>query len=514
VSGRFDAVIVGAGLGGLAAGVSLAARGLRVRVFEAAERPGGKAGVEVVDGVEFDTGPSVLTMPDAVDGVFRRAGTSLSAEVALREPEPAFRYLWPDGTRVDVFARVERTLDSVGAALGSDARRELAGFLDYAADIWSSAAPYFVFGDAPTVTGVLKLGPRALWRVTKVDALRSMQSAIEARVRDPHLRDVLMRYATYNGSDPRRAPATLNCIAHVELALGGYGVEGGIGELVRALVRVGERHGLEIETGARVESVLVEAGRAAGVRLADGRVARAEAVVANADVAHVAGELLPPQARGVVDGRGEPSMSGFTAVLRARRRSGDAARVAHTVLFPTRPYTEEFADVFDRDRPPEEPTVYLCAQEPCHGRAGWPEHEPVFVMANAPPEPPAGRPRRDPEVWSTLRERLLGRAVRAGLLDDADRVVWERTPAALAERFPGTRGAIYGTSSNGLMAAFQRPANRVAGLPGLYLASGSAHPGGGMPLCVLSGRRAADCALEDGLATRAPRPGRRAASVA
>lgn len=514
MSGRLDAVVVGAGLGGLSAGVTLAARGLRVRVLEAGPRPGGKAGVETVDGVEFDTGPSVLTMPDAIDGVFRRAGTSLRAEVALREPSPAFRYLWPDGARVDVFARVEATLGSVGAALGAEARRDLARFLDYAADIWGSAAPYFVFGDAPTVTGVLKLGPKALWRVTKVDALRSMQSAIEARVREPHLRDLLMRYATYNGSDPRRAPATLNCIAHVELALGGYGVEGGIGALVRALVRVGERLGMELETGARVERVLVEAGRAAGVALADGRVLRAEAVVANADVAHVAGALLPPSARAAVDGSGEPSMSGYTAVVRARRRTGDAARVAHTVLFPARPYTEEFADIFDRDRPPAEPTVYLCAQEPCHGRAGWPEHEPVFVMANAPPEPAEGRPRRDPAIWAALRDRLLARAAGAGLLDAGDSVVWERTPAGLAERFPGTRGAIYGTSSNGMMAAFQRPANRVAGLPGLYLASGSAHPGGGMPLCVLSGRRAAECALEDGLATRAPLPARPTAPAA
>jgi 1-hydroxycarotenoid 3,4-desaturase len=260
--------------------------------------------------------------------------------------------------------------------------------------------------------------------------------------------------------------------------------------------------------------VLVEAGRAAGVALADGRVLRAEAVVANADVAHVAGALLPPSARAAVDGSGEPSMSGYTAVVRARRRTGDAARVAHTVLFPARPYTEEFADIFDRDRPPAEPTVYLCAQEPCHGRAGWPEHEPVFVMANAPPEPAEGRPRRDPAIWAALRDRLLARAAGAGLLDAGDSVVWERTPAGLAERFPGTRGAIYGTSSNGMMAAFQRPANRVAGLPGLYLASGSAHPGGGMPLCVLSGRRAAECALEDGLATRAPLPARPTAPAA
>jgi len=167
--------------------------------------------------------------------------------------------------------------------------------------------------------------------------------------------------------------------------------------------------------------------------------------------------------------------------------------VAHTVLFPE-VYLQEFADLFDQERPPRAPTVYLCAQQIAHDRPGWPEHEPVFVMANAPAEPLNGS---DPTQWEILHEEVVRRVVGAGLIDADDSVVWERSPSGLARRFPGSRGALYGSSSNDLLAAFRRPPNKLRGVPGVYLASGSAHPGGGMPLCALSGRAAAQAIAWD-----------------
>lgn len=480
-----DAVVIGAGLGGLAAAIELAAKGWRVRVLEAGPDPGGKAGVAVLDGVEVDTGPSVLTMPDVLDAVLRAGGSSLDAELVLTRPAPAFRYVWPGGDTLDVFDTPDATLASVRAAFGADAADELAGFLAYARRIWDAAAPNFVLGAAPSFGGLLRHGPAVFGLLADIDGTRSMHGAIRARVRHPRLRDLLGRYATYNGSDLRAAPATLNCIAHVELGLGGVGVRGGIYAIVRALVRVAERLGVTFTFDAPVTRIRVDAGRVVGVDTAEGPL-DARVVVLNADVGALSEGLLETRAVSVAEPR---SMSGWTAVLRARRRRGADARVAHTVLFPERPYVEEFADVFDRDRPPAEPTVYLCAQEACHGRAGWPDDEPVFAMVNAPAEPRGGP--RDAAVWRDVEAVALARLGAAGLVDPGDTVVWRRTPADLAARFPGSRGALYGAASNGTFSAFRRPANAVPKVPGLFLASGSAHPGGGMPLCLQSGRQAA-----------------------
>jgi phytoene desaturase len=484
--------VVGGGVGGLCAAIHLKALAprLHVDVFEARGQWGGKLGWAEAGGLVFDTGPSVLTLPHVIDEVLERAGLDPRAALPLRRPDPFFEYVFSSGVRLRIFHEWARTLEEIEHVLGAAARREAEGFLAYARRIWTAAAPAFVYDRAPSVGRIAWLGP-AVWRsFLQIDALRSMHAAIVAQVRTPELRDLFLRYATYNGSDPRRAPATLNTIADVELVQGGYAVEGGMYRIVEALTRAAEGLGIRLHLGAAVRRIERNArGEVAGLAFHDRDAWRGEAIVANADWSLVSDTLLgEPEAAS----RLEPSTSGWVGVLKVR---GD--RAPHAVVFPQGDYLQEFGDLFDARVPPRQPTVYLCAQSTCHGRARTAAgEEALFVMCNTPALRDARYTAADLEP---LRRHVLERLVALGLVDDEARgggFLYERTPQALAEEFPGSFGAIYGHASNDMWAAFRRPANRVSTVPGLYLASGSAHPGGGVPLCALSGREAAYQLLE------------------
>lgn len=480
-----DVIIVGSGIAGLSAAIPASAAGLRVLVLEAAERWGGKAGIASVDGVEFDTGPSLLTLPDVFDEIFRAAGSSLAEEVRLIRPDPAFRYLFHSGAQLDISVEREETAARIGALWGERARDEFESYLSDAERIWQAARPHFVEGPAPNWATILRGGPSALFALGKIDAFRSLEEGIRRRVKTPELVQLFARFATYNGSDMRTAPATLGCIAHVELNLGGWGVEGGIFRLVEALGQCAMRLGVEFEWNARVEELLLERGRVQGVRVRGGQ-RRASSVLVNADVRHLLEELLPEGATTLSLEKTVPSMSAYNAVYRAARGGEVSTRPAHAVVFPE-DYAAEFADIFEKNRPPRTPAVYVCAQEVAQKRVGWPEQEPLFVMANC----PAVQEDYEEALVAELAEKVERKLRSVGWLLDTDERVWSRTPRQLAERFPGSRGALYGAASNDKWSAFRRAPQEVTELPGLYLASGSVHPGGGLPLVARSGQQAA-----------------------
>jgi 1-hydroxycarotenoid 3,4-desaturase len=488
VTDAADVVIVGAGIAGLTAAVELGAAGLSVRVIEASLGVGGKAGVRTIDGVEVDTGPSVLTLPWVFDEVFARAGLSFQEEVELLQPDPAFRYVFDDGVELVLHHDLEQSFAEIRGTFGSDAERQFRAYLERARAVWEAAAPHFVFAPAPRWSRLARLGPGEWARLLRIDALSTLERGIDKRVREPHLRDLLRRFATYSGSDVRKAPGTLACVAHVELGLGGFGVRGGIHALGLALERAARAVGVEFELGRRVLEIEARSGRVDAIRCDDGRVVRCTHVVLNADANNLRGGAFGPS---LVKTRlgpvTEPSMSAYTGIIRARRRP----RTAHAVLFPQN-YLQEFVDIFDAGQVPARPAIYLCALEVAHARRGWADEEPLFVMINA----PAVSALRQEVASGVVREQVLCRLRERGLVASADDFVWWRTPADLAREFPGSHGAIYGSALHGSRAAFNRPDNEPAGVGGLYLASGSAHPGGGVPLVAQSGKQAARAILE------------------
>ncbi|MFZ5871360.1 MAG: phytoene desaturase family protein [Actinomycetota bacterium] len=493
-----DVVVVGAGLGGLSAATRLAASGHRVTVCEQAPTVGGKLGWFTRDGFGFDTGPSLLTLPAVYRDLFATTGAPLEDSVELVPVDPACSYRFGDGTRVDV-PNLSRpgVRDAFDAALGAGAGAQWQAFLERAGRIWDATR-------GPFLTSPLD-GARTLARLSRrTGDLRTIAPWLSLRqlgrryLRHEHLRTFLDRYATYTGSDPRRAPAALATVPYVEQVFGSWYVRGGLRRLAEAVAQRAQECGAQVRTGADVAEVLVSGGRAAGVRLAGGEVLPADVVVANADAAHLYRDLVPASAARAVRGaraalaRATPSLSGFVLLLALRGRTPGLRH--HTVLFP-RDYDAEFDAVFGTGRfrgtprPVDDPTVYVSAPDDPATRPDD-DAEAWFVLVNAPRhvpgDPRAGMDWDAPGLAESYADRVL--AVMAGRgLDVRDRLLWReiRTPADLARETRSVGGSIYGTSSNGPRAAFLRPAN-ASPVPGLFLVGGSAHPGGGLPLVGLS----------------------------
>jgi phytoene desaturase len=484
-------IVVGGGLGGLSVAIYLAARGRRVVLCEKNERVGGKLNLIQEAGYTFDTGPSLLTMPWVLRELFATAGARLEDELTLTPVDPTCRYNWPDGTRFDAF----QTLPLLTEAIDRLDPRDVGGFLRfmaYARRIYEVVADPFLLHP---FDGLRDLLTPALARDTwKIDPFRTVDGAVRAFFHSPYLRQVFNRYATYNGSSPYRAPATFNLIAYIEFVEGGWYLRGGMYELARALERLARRLGVEIHTSCPVERVLVRDGAACGVALGNGQRLAAVSVVVNADPRYAYARLLPDQPRVAARlARLEPSCSGFILLLGVDRTYPD---LAHHNIFFSADYPREFATIFDKRVPAPDPTVYICATalaDPSHAPPG---HTNMFVLINAPALD--GRVNWEREA-AGYRDTVIRKLERMGLAGLSNHIAYERiiTPADLQARYNAPGGAIYGLASNSPWTAFLRPPLRARGLRRLYFVGGGTHPGGGIPLVLLSGRAVAERVLHD-----------------
>ncbi|WP_299954001.1 NAD(P)/FAD-dependent oxidoreductase [uncultured Modestobacter sp.] len=482
-------VVVGAGLGGLAAAARLAAGGHTVTVLEQAPQVGGKLGWYARDGHGFDTGPSLVTLPQVFEDLFAATGDPLATVLPLRRLDPAVAYRFADGTTTAVPGHRDAITARLDADLGPGSGAQWSALLSRAEAMWRATEQPFLRSPLAGPATLARLA-RNVADLRTIAPGRTLRGLGRRHLTDPRLQMLLDRYATYSGSDPRRAPAALLTVPYAEQAFGSWYVPGGLRRLPEAVADRAVERGAVVRTDADVAEVLVEGGRATGVRLADGAVLPADVVVCNADAAHLYGRLLPARvpARGprAALRRVTPSSSGFVLLLALRGRTPDLAH--HTVLFPT-DHTAEFDALFGRQgpkRPVADPTVYISAPDDPATRPDD-DSESWFVLVNAPRhEPGRGVDWTADGRAGAYADLVLARMAARGL-DVRDRVRWQvvRTPADLEQETASPGGSIYGTSSNGARAAFLRPAN-ASPVPGLFLVGGSAHPGGGLPLVTLS----------------------------
>ena len=489
-SGRV--AVIGAGIGGLAAALDLAGRGLDVTVLERADAPGGKMRQVEVAGARIDAGPTVFTMRWVFEALFADAGASLADHLTLRRADVLARHAWSADERLDLFADIARSADAIGVFAGPAAARGFLAHCEQARGIYATLERPFICSARPTPLSLVRdAGFADMWRIKPFE---TMWQALGAHFTDPRLRQLFGRYATYCGSSPFLAPATLMLVAHVERD-GVWLVEGGMHRVAAALAGLAEARGAALRYGAEAAEVVLERGRVAGVRLATGEQIAADAVVVNADPAALPAGLLGPAVTGAAPRTppGERSLSAVTWALLAETSGFPLVR--HNVFF-SGDYAAEFNDIGRRGTLPGAPTVYVCAQDRGDGDEPAPTGpERLLCLVNAPPLGDADGP--TPSEIDECEDRTFSFLARCGLhvrrTPEASAVT---TPRDFNRLFPGTGGALYGPAVHGSMASFRRPGARTK-LPGLYLAGGATHPGAGVPMAALSGRLAAASVTED-----------------
>jgi 1-hydroxycarotenoid 3,4-desaturase len=483
-------IVVGAGIGGLAAALDLAATGIRVTLLERHDMPGGKMREVPVGDRAIDSGPTVFTMRWVFDDLFATAGRRLDDELGLVPAEILARHAWPDGSRLDLFADVDRSMAAIEAFAGPGEAAAYRRFAAESAAVFETLDHSFMRVERPGPIRLgLSLGLRGLPRLVATRPFRSLWQELGRVFSDPRLRQLFGRYATYCGSSPFEAPATLMLIAHAERA-GVWYVRGGMQRLAETLTRAARDAGATLRFGAGVRRLLGGQEGISGVELDDGETLTADAVLYNGDVAALGAGLLGSAARRAIPARDDDarSISAVTWSLTGAARGFPLAH--HTVFFGT-DYQDEFDSLFKQGRVTREPTVYVCAQDRGDGAAPPSDGERLFLLINAPPRPFGADElaRCEADTWDHL--------ARLGLrIEPGDAAAVRHGPDDFAARFPGTGGAIYGWPTHGWSGSFRRPGSRSR-LPRLYLAGGTVHPGPGVPMAALSGRIAARALRED-----------------
>lgn len=480
------AIVIGSGIGGIATSIRLAVQGYHVQLFEANPYPGGKLSQFEIDGFRFDAGPSLFTMPHLVDELFRLAGKSPEEYFSYTPLELACKYFFPDGIQVNGYANptefareIEQKL-KVPAQIVEDYFSNAEMKYRYTKGVFleRSLHKLSTYLTRDTFLGVLNL--------YRLGIFSSLNEVNEKRLQHPHLVQLFNRYATYNGSNPYTTPGIMNLIPHLEHGIGAAFPHGGMNEITQSLFRLAQDIGVETHLGTPAERIEVKGKRAEGVWI-NGKLERADVVISNVDVVPAYRRLLPDQPAPEKILEYERSSSALIFYWGIDREFPELD--LHNIFF-SEDYKEEFKQIFETGTVTSDPTVYINitskyeAEDAPQGMENW------FVMVNV--------PCNTGQDWEQLRketrENVIQKLRPMLNVDLNQHIVAEDylDPIRIEQRTGSYRGALYGASSNDRMAAFFRHPNFSRKIKNLFFCGGSVHPGGGIPLCLLSARIVGD----------------------
>jgi len=485
-------VVIGAGLGGLSAAISLATEGFTVDLLEKNDKVGGKLNILEKDGFTFDLGPSILTMPHIFQALFDRAGKNMADYINIQTVEPHWRNFFEDGSTLDLSSDpviMKQELDK----LGPNTAKEFEEFLAYSKKLCEiTEQGYFEHGLDSFWELLKHYGP--VRSLLEFDVFRSMDQGVRRFIKDPKLVDVLNYFIKYVGSSPYDAPALMNLLPYIQFGYGLWYVKGGMYGIAEGLQKLAEELGVNIRVQSEVAEIQQHDGRATAVRLLDGTVIPADIVVSNMEVIPAYKKLLNNEKEAKRLQRFEPSCSGLVLHLGV---DTIYPQLAHHNFFYSDHPREHFNAVFHDNKLSDDPTIYLVAPVKSDPTQAPPGCEIIKILPHIPrlnPDQPLTA-----EDYAALRERVLIKLERMGLTDLRKHIVCEEywTPVDIEQRYYSNQGSIYGVVADRFKNLGFKIPQRSKDISNLYFVGGSVNPGGGMPMVTLSGQLVRDKILAD-----------------
>lgn len=481
------AIVIGAGIGGIASSIRLARKGYSVQVFEASSYPGGKLSEFKLDDYRFDRGPSLFTLPEYVEELFALCNEEMSKYFSYSELPVICKYFYPDGFIFEAKGNLEENIRAIASAFQEN-EDDVRSFFQKSKFIYNTTAPLFL--ERPLKLRALyktKEFWRGIARIPKLPLIGTYTAQLKKYFKNPKTIQYFQRYATYNGSSPYKTPSLMQLLPHVEQGIGAFIPDKGMYDITFQLSELAKRQGVEFVFNSKVNEILVEEGRAIGIRFNTNQIEKSGIVVSNMDVFPTYKKLLPGQKEPKVILNQEKSSSALIFYWGMNRKFEQFD--VHNILFSS-DYENEFHCLFESKTLINDPTVYIhitskhiAGDAPLNGE-NW------FVMVNA--------PNHVGQDWDKLqkeaRENILSKIESQLGVSIREHIVCETSwnPKGIESDTSSHLGALYGNASNSSSAAFFRHANDSSRIKDLYFVGGSVHPGGGVPLAILSAKTMSD----------------------
>ena len=473
--------VIGSGIGGLAIACRLASKGHEITVFEKNASPGGKISEINMGGYRFDTGPSLLTLPELVDELYIAAGETVPSSFAYKKLEVLCKYFYNSGEKLIAWSDQQKFTDECVQKLGEDPSN-ITKYFKKASLIYKITADIFLFNSLHSVKNLLKFSVlKSLFQVNKIRFYKTMHGDNSSNFKSPLLIQLFDRYATYNGSNPYKAPATLNVIAHLENNLGTYFPEQGMYSIIKNIHELALRKGVRFNFNSLVTSIDVENKTAVGISVGD-KAFTFDRIVSDSDINYVMNNLMDHPLKKRFD-RLEPSSSALVFYWGINKEFPELD--VHNILF-SGDYKEEFNNLFQNKTIDTDPTVYIFVSSKMVKSDAPKNCENWFVMVNA--------PSNSKENWDELigvtKQNIITKINKSLNINIEDHIEHEKiaSPITIEQNTLSKGGALYGNSSNSMFSAFLRHPNFLKGVKNLYFVGGSVHPGGGIPLCLASAK--------------------------